>query len=355
MMPDVEILESERKEDKSVLRIDRLIALWALSEAALGGVLHAFSIPLTGLIINSSAVIFMVLIATASEKKGTILRATVIVLIVKGIVSPHTPLAAYVAVGFQGLMGEVLLRSRKYLLTCAVALGVLTLFQSAIQKILILTIVYGKILWESIDLFGNLLISQISFLPDLSGKIDFSLWLISGYVSIHVIAGLGIGIIAARIPGWLEQELLLNKFDQRIKPIRENPVFTQGKKRKRGIKKPSVLIIILLSASLFILSYFFPEISKTQGMKAMIMILRAGFILFLWYKLLGPLLLRLYQRLLKNKKTAYADQVQEVLDILPSLRFILHQTWQNSRKYRGVKRMKVFVVRSLATILTVKI
>ena len=119
------------------LQIDRLTALWALSEAALGGVLHAFHVPLTGLFINSSAVLIMVLIASASDKKGTILRATIIVLIIKGMVSPHTPLNAYIAVSFQGILGEFLLRFRKYMVISAVLLGMVTLFQSAIQKLLV--------------------------------------------------------------------------------------------------------------------------------------------------------------------------------------------------------------------------
>ena len=54
---------------KKYLMIDLFIAMWALTEAALGGVLHAFQIPFTGLFVNSGAVLFMVLIASATEKK----------------------------------------------------------------------------------------------------------------------------------------------------------------------------------------------------------------------------------------------------------------------------------------------
>ena len=149
---------SDRLGTAHYLRIDVLTALWALTEAALGGVLHAFRIPLTGLFINSSAVLFMVLIATSTDKKGAILKATLIVMIIKGMVSPHSPLTAYIAVGFQGLMGELLLRSKKYLTIASVALGTITLFQSAIQKIVVLTVVYGNNLWETIDVFLNFIL-----------------------------------------------------------------------------------------------------------------------------------------------------------------------------------------------------
>jgi len=190
----------ESKDLQQTIRINRLIALWALSEAALGGILHAFRIPFTGLIVNSSAVLFMVLIASASEKKGTVLRAMFIVIIIKGIISPHSPPAAYLAVAFQGIMGELLLRSKKYLLVSSLALGIITLFQSAVQKILTLTIVYGKVLWESIDIFGNFLVTRIPFLADFSNHVNFSFWLITIYIAVHLIAGIAVGIFAARVP-----------------------------------------------------------------------------------------------------------------------------------------------------------
>ena len=140
-------IDSPPSDRRLYLKIDVLIAIWALAEAALGGLLHAFHVPITGLFVNSCAIVIMVLIAMATDKKGTILRATLIVMIVKGMVSPHTPLIAFIAVGFQGLMGELLLRSKKFLLISSIALGVITLLQSALQKIIILTIVYGKSLW----------------------------------------------------------------------------------------------------------------------------------------------------------------------------------------------------------------
>ena len=50
-------LASRTKSKRVYLEVEILIALWALTEAALGGVLHALKIPLTGLFINSSAVL----------------------------------------------------------------------------------------------------------------------------------------------------------------------------------------------------------------------------------------------------------------------------------------------------------
>lgn len=86
----------ENAEDRySVLKIT---ALWAFSESAFGGILHALTIPLRGLFISSAAVLFISLIALFSNNSKEIPKATIIVVLIKAIVSLHSPLTAYFAV-----------------------------------------------------------------------------------------------------------------------------------------------------------------------------------------------------------------------------------------------------------------
>ncbi len=346
---------SESLQSPSVekqIQVDRLIALWALSEAALGGILHAFRIPLTGLLVNSAAVIFMVFIASSSPRRGAILKATFIVMIIKGIVSPHTPLNAYIAVGFQGVMGELLLRSKKHLLLSSLVLGVITLFQSGIQKILVLTLVYGKVLWESIDIFGNFVIDQLTFIPFIIEEIDFSFWIIAIYIGIHLCAGIAVGIFAAKLPDWVSKEISHGNAHRRIEDVSNYNGTIIKKKKKRWYQKGTTIAIVFLSIGIIISSYLFPEISETQGIKAIIMIVRATCIMFLWYVLLGPLVFKLYKKYIRKKKNAYTAEVRNAIDILPVLRHIIYQTWQNSRSHRGPRRVKIFVVSALVNILS---
>lgn len=344
--------QSTVKQAGPFLHVDRLVALWALSEAALGGVLHALQIPFTGLFINSSAVLFMVLIACASDKKGAVLRATLIVMIVKGMVSPHTPLNAFIAVGFQGLLGEFLLRSKKYLLLSSLALGIITLLQSAFQKIIVLTIVFGNTLWESIDVFGNFVLNQLSFLSIEPGNYDISFWMIAVYMGIHLIAGIGIGLLAAKVPGWILLEISEEKTRYKYENPPENFTIKVNRKKKNWLKKPSSLIILSLAGILILSSYLFPEISETQGLKAVLMVVRSVFIMFLWYILVGPLLLKAYQKFLKSKQNTYTEEVQKTLQILPPLRFIIYQTWNNTRNISGYKRIRAFLTITLVNILS---
>jgi hypothetical protein len=348
----VEKSASNTKSKNLYLRAEVITALWALTEAALGGILHAFRIPFTGLFVNSGAVLFMVLIASATDKKGVILRATFIVMIVKGIVSPHTPITAYIAVGFQGLMGELLLRSKKYLLLSSILLGAITLLQSAMQKIVILTIVYGNSLWESINVLVNFILDQMPFFSILSDPVNFSFWLIITYVGIHLLAGIVVGIVAARIPGWIEQEIE-NEKTVYHREGRENNFELQSTKKKRSwLKKPSIYAVIIFAGIIVVLSYLFPEISETQGIKALIMIIRSTCILAVWYILIGPYLLKLAQKYLRSKQNKYAEEVQKTINILIPLRYIIYKSWNESQRFAGFERIKNFTMMSLITILS---
>jgi len=343
---------SDTDYNNQYLKVEVITALWALTEAALGGILHAIHVPFTGLFVNSFAVLYMVMIATASDKKGTILRATLIVMIVKGMVSPHTPFNAFIAVGFQGLMGELLLRSKKYLFPASVTLGVITLLQSAIQKIVILTVVYGNTLWESIDVFVNFILGQLPFITLQNDPLQISFWLISTYIGLHLLAGITVGALAARIPDWIDREVSEEKRKYVLEEGNYNLDTKSEKKKKKWIQKPSAVAITILASIIVILSYLFPEISETQGMKAVIMILRSTSILFLWYSLIGPYFLKLSQKYFKSKQNKYATEVQKTLNILIPLRYIIYKKWNEGQNFSGLRRIKYFIRTSLITILS---
>ncbi|HEY6503012.1 MAG TPA: hypothetical protein VIZ28_03470, partial [Chitinophagaceae bacterium] len=101
-------MEKEKIVSANPVIYYRLIALWVLNEAMLGGIIHGLKIPVSGLIVGGAAVICICLIAWYVPKKGAIIKATIIVAIFKMMLSPQAPPPAYMAVFFQGLMGELL-------------------------------------------------------------------------------------------------------------------------------------------------------------------------------------------------------------------------------------------------------
>jgi len=78
-------------DDTQTISVLRITALWAFSESAFGGILHALTIPLRGIFINSASVLFICLIALFSKSSKEILKSTLIVILIKAFVSAYTP------------------------------------------------------------------------------------------------------------------------------------------------------------------------------------------------------------------------------------------------------------------------
>ncbi|MGD9900337.1 MAG: hypothetical protein AB7T22_14530 [Calditrichaceae bacterium] len=334
---------------------DRITALWALSEAGLGGILHAFKIPFTGLIIGSSAVIFMTLLACFSDKKNTILRATLLVLIVKGFVSPHTPFTAYLAVGLQGLFGEFIFRWIKYPGIAAPLLGALALFQSGIQKIIILTVVFGNNLWNSIDLFTNYILGQLFISINYSFPMSISALFIVLYVGIHVAAGVSAGIWAplfsAKIKNELKNKPALLNLPADADKTNNNP---KKKKRKRPWHKFSNMMLLLIISSILILSYIFPVFEKNQGTAALLMAARSVLVMTVWYFILGPLMITKLRSYLNRKKMHYSPEIESIIGLFPLFRKIIRQSWTVSGNEKGIGRIDRFMTLLFLQILTVE-
>jgi len=337
------------------LLVQRLIAIWALSEATLGGLLHALRIPLTGIFINGSAVIIIALIAYFSDKKGTILKATLIVLLVKAAVSPHTPLNAYLALSIQGLIGELIFSIRKYFKIKSIAFGVITLFLSGIQRIIVVTILFGENLWDSIDLFGNYVIQQIPFIANDSVNYEVSYWLIGFYVSVHLLVGLVIGLFAGKMP-----EQLSNLDNHSIISLETNEELNQLNKLKKRkgkfwLKKPSGIAVLIMVTIIVVLTYVYPQFSETAALRAIIMVVRSIIIMLIWYLIAGPFFLKLYKNYISKHGSKYTKDVDFTIQILPVAKSIVFHSWKHSKKYKNLKRIKHFILTTIINMLVLEL
>ncbi len=344
--------EQQSNTQAELLPVQRLTALWALSEAALGGVLHVLRIPFTGLFMGSVAVLLITMIAMFSEKKGDILKATIIVLIVKGAVSPHTPVTAYGAVFLQGLIGEAVFRWFKSPSRAALVLGGSALLLSAIQKFLILTLVFGLTVWKSLDLFGNFVINE--FLPPGGAHVwlPISTILILIYIVVHLIAGIFAGWYAPRVASVIMQEYETNSAAFPGLTTTPESAIIPRRKRRRWLRRFSAYLVIGLALIMVVLSYVIPVFEENQGLSALIMVLRSLVVMGIWIYVLGPFFRKKLQRYLQNKKSLYADDVQSVLLLMPQLKALAAGAYRYSAEFSGIKRWKRFVFILLLKILT---
>jgi hypothetical protein len=346
---DKMLIFSENAEVRfSVLKIT---ALWAFSESAFGGILHALKIPLRGIFLSSAAVLFISLIALFSKNSKEILKATLIVVLIKAVVSPHSPLTAYFAVSLQGVLGFLLFSTKKFYSLSALLLGLLVLFFSGIQKIVVLTILFGNTLWESLDIF----IKQVSFEifnithPD----INYGYLLISAYVLLHLSAGLFIGFYAGRLPRKIINykniipSSLENKTGEEI-PLKEK------RKKRIWFLRPTGIIIIVLSAGVIILSYLSPGIEENVAISVLIMIVRSLVITFIWYVVLAPVSKKIFQKFIAKRKSEYAKELEEIISMFPQFKSIVNYSWQLSSDRKGYKRIRYFLSTSFYYLLLSK-
>ena len=95
----------------------------------------------------------------------------------------------YVAVLIQSVAGELLFLQRKNIKPAAFILTVFSLLYSALQHLLILTIIFGKECWLAMDIFLNK-IAPI-FIRDTASYAPYN---VPFYLGCYVIAGIAGGI-----------------------------------------------------------------------------------------------------------------------------------------------------------------
>ena len=318
---------------------NRLVAFWVICEAFAGGIMHGIKLPFTGMIVSSMAVISIILIAWYVPRRSVILKATVIVAICKLMLSPHSPPTAYIAVFFQGVLGEILFSRRRAFMISAILLAVLSLVESAIQRILVLVILYGNDFWYAVNIFIKRLLGhdQIS---------NYSLLLAILYVSIHAVTGCLVGyfgaLLAKRSGDWqMSPGLIIEKRGETIK--------TRARKRKKI--KTVFLILWIALVGLFLQSLFQPDKSILPPSVAAGVLFRAFLVVLSWYLVVSPLVMLIIKKVLKKQQEKNKVFFNEIMELLPETKYIFTKSWQMSKTERGIRRLKFFMKIVLLNIL----
>ncbi|CAN5847758.1 hypothetical protein BH11BAC4_BH11BAC4_14250 [soil metagenome] len=321
----------------------RLIALWVICEAFAGGIMHGINLPFSGLVVSSLAVTCIILLVYYEQSRAAIIKATVIVAIFKLMLSPHSPPTAYIAVFFQGLLGQLLSGNRNYFKAGAIILAILALVESATQRILVLVIVYGNDLWKAINEF----IHKLTHEKNLS---NYSFIIALSYVLLHAVIGLFVGIYASKLAkrsvSWNADYPSL-VFDK--KNIEPENIFQRNEKKKR--LKWIFIISWLALLSLFIQSYIQPAHSILPNGIIAGMLLRSALIILSWYLVVSPLVMLLIKKILHAQQQKNRSDMNEVMLLVPQTKYIFKQSLKLSETAKGLARLKLFVKILLVNVL----
>lgn len=291
---------------KPVDLIPKATAIWAFSESGLGGIFHALKVPFSGIALGGISVIIVTFLAVNSTNKWkTIIQAMLLVLMLKAMISPHTPPMAYVAVCFQGILGAAIYQVFGVSRLSAIAFGSIALFESAFQKVFTLTIIFGVQIWEAFSTFFDGLTHTfgIEFLGHLPVII------LTAYGLLYAVAGAMAGSFAVRLPRNMEATAnTLKQLDFSDFHITEKA----AKKRNRAKK-----LLIFLSILLFILSVF---LYAGHGDKVWHILLRTTVVIVLFLFVFNPVAKYLINLWVKKRKSENQHQLDQVMDFLPRIK-----------------------------------
>jgi hypothetical protein len=309
----------------------RLTALWALSEGVLGGIIHGFNLPISGLIVGSAAVIIICMIGFYAPEKSAIIKATILVCIFKLMLSPQSPFPAYIAVLFQGLSGSLFFWNKKFFKISCLLFAVIALIESAIQKVLVTTILFGMNFWKAVNDFINGLTHQKTIT-------NYSLYFVSTYILLHLIVGIVIGRFAGNLPQRLKG---LNKFSLSVNEAGTLPIQKSPSRRSKKIKT-GLLIVWIILLLLFLQSQFHigpPLLSSDLSLQIFI---RSILIILAWYFVVSPVIMLFMKRWLEKQKEKSQGDIRAILELLPSTKMLLEKCWQLSSGSKGLKRLNEF-------------
>lgn len=299
--------------------ISRLIYLWVFIESGLGGFLHLFHIPVTGWILGGFSIMINVFLAKYSQINFKIMLSAIgIVLLAKFSLSPFSPLGAYIAVLFQGLMAFFIFYLLKINRVSIYVYSIVVMIENAVQKPVMAYFIFGKKLWSSLQ---ELLNSITTIFTNTIISIDllFSIYLFTYILWAFIIAYIAI--------------LLLNsiknyKLPEDFKFQNQNLHVDTTKKKHKSLNLWVIFILVLGFGSIF----FIKQITLYYIVKTIFLIV--VFVYILPYLL--KIILCFYAKQQHQKITTIVNE-------LPKIKSNFQNSFDYAKKNRGIHRIKEFL------------
>ncbi|MEY3966284.1 MAG: hypothetical protein RL263_1453 [Bacteroidota bacterium] len=254
----------------------QLTALWAFVEVVLGGILHALRLPFTGVLVGGAAVFIIGAMVLHSQNPfKDIIRATGVVLIVKAGASPHSPLPAYLAVAYQGFSGALIFSLMRNFKIAAMLFSVLAMLESALQKLLTLTIMYGMAFWDALDSFVHSVLKSLKM-----GESHNATELVWTYILVYFFWGIFLGY---RLSGFYKRlPILMSELRKFMNPdVDEEMPKEPGSRNQRTYSSIAFWIFYILMLLGMVASLAYLNNDKQNLFYVVLRSLSVTFLLFL--------------------------------------------------------------------------
>ena len=245
-------------------------------------------------------------------------------------VSPQSPITAYIAVAFQGIIGAALFEKVKNQNLASYLTAILSLMETALQKLLVLLILFGTSFINASD----------AFITDIFQKLNmevnsFSVWILSIYLSIYFFWAIYIGYVCTNLPKEIQKRQL--KFTQLSYLESE---FSLDKKNK-NIWLNVLLITVGLTLILVLAITFDSNILMIAFYRTLIVIL-------LWW-ILSPFLKKAAFFFLDKKRINYSSDFSSIFSLLPKIKSKIRPAYNMAKAdVKGIAVYKEFVFNIIA-------
>ena len=113
--------------------------------------------------------------------------------------------------------------------------------------------------------------------------------------------------------------------------------------RKHWFQRPSGIVILIFLLVVLGLSFFLPEWMNTNVIDIILMLVRAVIIITLWYFLVAPLLIGIFSKIIAKQKSRHLEEIDNILQLFPVLKETAVLSWNDSKTFRGIKKIKIFI------------
>jgi hypothetical protein len=306
-----------------------LCSLWAFVESGLGGILHAFHLPFTGIILGGFSVLIIRLLALSVPNPFKyIVSATLVVIAIKAAVNPATSPMAYIAVFFQGMLGAIVYSINKHSFISHICFAVIAMAESALQQLLVIVIFFQEGFTNGLAALSKQVnksfgLAQVQVSPTS---------LILAYLAIFIVWGILLAIYMHNLPKLLHT----HKPYFALMPMPNNNAIIPATKKSKTLK----YVFIIMAIVGFILLNIF---STNKQLKS-VFYLKVILIILLWQLLIAPILKKAilaWSNKYSQKNTLFTQVQNQLPAVASSVTTIYNYV---NTTYTGYKKWKLFFI-----------